>query len=255
MKFDINKYFIDDVENENHPSVFESTKNYSIFIIRLPYIKEHKVDVKSYAFLIKDKIYIYNRKTKEFNLLGDFDNLYKFIDIKIDRILAKLAQLDIEIANMEDKIYDGTIDKNFANRWLIFKKELVLIERLLDHFLISFRRFMRHYKDKIELIAFKDLEEHIERALRYSINATKKLDYLYNFYTAKMSNKMNNIIFFLTIISSIFLPLTLLTGFFGMNTGGLPFAHDQEGTLKATTLFVILEIPFIFILWQLIKKQ
>ncbi len=255
-KKNINRYLIDDIENEEHPSDFEAANGYAIFIMRLPHITESGVKVISDAFLISnDRVYIYNRKKKDFDKLGDFSALYEFIDVKIDRVLAKLAKLDIEIAKMEDELYDGKLKKEFANNWLSFKKELVLIERLMEHFLVAFRRFMRHFRDKLDLFAYKDLEEHIERALHLSNNAIKKLDYLYNFYTAKMSDKTNSIISFLTIISGIFLPLTLVTGFFGMNTGGLPFSHDPEGTLKVAIIFLVFEIPFLYILWRLAKRD
>ncbi len=255
MDFKINKFFIDDIENENHPSVFETADEYSILVARLPFIKRDGVDVISYAFLIKDRVYIYDRSKSDFEQLGDFVELYQFLDISMDKILEKISTLDIEIAEIEDKLYDGNLDKVFVNRWLTLKKELVLIERYIDNFMVSFKRFTRYYKDKIDQLAYKDLEEHINRALRYSRNAIKKLDYLYSFYTAKMSEKMNSIIFFLTVISGIFMPLTLISGFFGMNTGGLPFEHDPVGTLKAVAVFMIFEIPFILILRQLIKRK
>jgi len=82
----------------------------------------------------------------------------------------------------------------------------------------------------------------------------EKLDYLYEFYKTKQDEKMNHIMFILTIISAIFLPLTLVTGFFGMNTGGLPFVTDPNGTIKAVVLSLFLEIPFIFWIIKQIKN-
>ncbi len=256
MEVKINPYLMDDIENEEHPSDFEAEDGYSIFIVRLPYIDSDGVKVTSDAFLIlKDgTVYKFNRKNKEFNKIGTLKELYGFIDERVDRILAKLTRIDLKIARMEDELYENKISRDFANRWLSFKKELVLIERLMDYFLIAFRRFMRHHRDQIDTFAFKDLEEHIERAVRYSTNSIKKLDYLHSFYTAKMSDKMNTIVFFLTTISGIFLPLTLVSGFFGMNVGGLPFSHDPEGTLKVAVIFLIFEIPFLIALWYLIKR-
>ena len=70
-----------------------------------------------------------------------------------------------------------------------------------------------------------------------------------------MDEKMNKIMFILTIISAVFLPLTLVTGFFGMNTGGLPFVKDPNGTIKVTLLLLVFEIPFVYIIWKLMKKD
>ena len=255
MKFKINKYLIDDIENKNHPSDFEIAGDYSVLILRLPFINEEKVDVVSYAFLIKDeKVYKYDRKTKEFELLGSFNDLYEYLDVRIDKILAKISNLHIAIAKMEDMLYENKISKNFSNKWLMIKKELVLIERLMGHSQIAFERFMKHYKSLFDELAFRDLAEHIDRAFRFSKNANEKLDYLYEFFKAKQDEKMNNIMFVLTLLSAIFLPLTLITGVFGMNTGGLPFTEDPQGTIKAIGISALFEVPFVFFIWKLMKS-
>ena len=255
MKFKLNKYIIDDIVNSEHPSDFETTKEYAVLILRLPYIKENKVKVISYAFLIKDdKVYEYLRESKEFIPLGDFKALHNFLDIRIDKILAKISKLQTTIEKMEDRLYENNIDSNFPNEWLMLKKELALIERLMGHSMVAFQRFLKHFKDELDELAYKDLEEHIDRAFRFSKSGIEKLDNLYNFYRAKMDEKMNKIVFVLTIISAIFLPLTLITGFFGMNTSDLPFTQGDHGTLKVTLLALIFEIPFVWWIWRMMRK-
>ena len=245
----------DDIDNKEHPSDFAVEQERAILILRLPYIKQNQVFVHSYAFMIQDnKVYEYVRSTKEFILLGDFDSLYNFLDIRIDRILAKVSKLQVEIEKLEDRLYENKTDKNFANEWLRLKKELSLIERLMAHSMIAFHRFLKHFKPKLNELAFKDLEEHIDRAYRISKGALEKLDNLYNFYRAIMDEKMNNIMFILTIISAIFLPLTLVTGFFGMNTTDLPFTTEPHGTLKASFLAILFEIPFVAWIVKMLRR-
>jgi len=251
MKFVKNKFLIDDILNKDHPSDFEVTKEYSLLILRLPYIDNDKVRVYSYGFLIKDnEVYIFDRNKEEFEKLGTLEDLHKYLDIRIDKILAKLNSFHIQIAKIEDDLYENKISKDFPNRWLKLKKELVLIERLMAHAMIAFERFMKYYKLQ-DNFAFLDLDEHINRSFRFSKNALEKLDYLYEFFKAKQDEKMNRIMFVLTILSGIFLPLTLVTGFFGMNTGGLPWVNDPYGTIKAVILGIILELPLLFYLWKL----
>ena len=254
MKFVKNKFLIDDILNKEHPSDFETTKDYSILILRLPYIKDEKVEVYSYGFLIKDdEVYIFNRDKKDFEKLGSFEDLYNYLDVRIDKILVKLNKFHMEIAKMEDDLYENKISKDFPNRWLKLKKELVLIERLMAHAMIAFERFMKCYK-LYDNFAFIDLNEHINRSFRFAKNAIEKLDYLYEFFKAKQDEKMNKIMFVLTLLSGIFLPLTLITGFFGMNTGGLPWTDDKYGTLKAVIVAVILEVPIVYGVWKMMRR-
>ena len=256
MKFVKNRFLIDDIENKDHPSDFEIVNDYSVLILRLPFIEQDKVDVVSYAFLVKNgQVYKYNRKTKEFDLLGDFYNLYEYLDTRIDKILAKILKLQLYISKMEDELYENEISRDFPKNWLRYKKELVLIERLMSHSLIAYERFMKFYKNDLDELAFKDLAEHIDRIFRFSKNAIDKLDYLNDFFKTKQDEKMNKIMFVLTIISGVFLPLSLIAGFFGMNTGGLPWSNDPNGTLKATVVSFILEIPILIILWKYMKQK
>ncbi|WP_456471220.1 CorA family divalent cation transporter [Caminibacter sp.] len=255
MKFKLNSFLEDDIENKDHPSDFEITNEYGVLILRLPFIKDEKVEVISYAFLIKEnKVYIFDRNKKEFEYLGDFFDLHKFLDVRVDKILAKLNKFHMQIAKMEDGLYEENIDKSFANEWLKLKKELVLIERLMGHAIVAFERFLKYYKEKVDNFAFKDLEEHFQRAFRFAKNAIEKLDYLYEFFRAKQDEKMNKIMFVLTLLSGIFLPLTLVTGFFGMNTGGLPLVNDPEGTLKAVVIGIVLEVPIVVAVWKMMKN-
>ncbi|BCD68241.1 magnesium transporter CorA family protein [Nitratiruptor sp. YY09-18] len=256
MKFQINKYLIDDIINSEHPSDFEVTKEYAIFILRLPYIKDDKVKIISYAFLIKEgNVYEYCRSAKDFVQLGDFATLHNFLDVRVDKILAKISRLHTKIEKMEDMLYEDTYEGDFAKDWIEIKKELSLIERLMAHAMIAFSRFIKHYKDRIDELAYKDLEEHIERSLRFCRSGMEKLDNLYSFYRTRIDERMNMIMFILTIISAIFLPMTLVTGFFGMNTGGLPYTQDPLGTWKVTLFLVIFEIPFVYFIWRLMKKS
>ena len=255
VKFLKNKFLIDDILNTEHPSDFDYTKDYSLLILRLPFIKEDEVKIFSYVFLIKEnEVFIFDRKIKDFEKLGDFEKLYEYLDIRVDKILVKLNSFHLEIAKIEDNMYDDVFESDFSKKWLKLKKELTLIERHLSHAMIAYERFLKYFKLNDDF-AFKDLEEHLQRAFSFSKAAIEKLDYLYEFFKAKQDEKMNKIMFVLTIISGIFLPLTLITGFFGMNTGGLPFTNDSFGTIKATVIGIILEIPFIWMLWYYMKKK
>ena len=123
MQFKLNKYILEDIENKDQPSEFVNTKEYSILVLRLPFIKDENVDIASYAFYIKDnEVYIYDRKEKDFESLGGFIDLHKYLDIRVDRIMSKISKLHLDIAKMEDDVYDGNY-KNMKN-WLLLKMKM-----------------------------------------------------------------------------------------------------------------------------------
>jgi len=251
LKFNLNKYILEDIESKDQPSEFVETKDYSVLVLRLPYIKDEEVSVVSDAFLIKDKkVYKYDRKENDFEEFS-FDKLHQFLDVRVDKILVKLSKLHTEIAKIEDDLYDD--DYSSMEKYLLLKKDLGIIERVMSHTELAFERFLRKFKENVDEFAFNDLKEHISRVIRFSKSADEKLDYLHSFYRGEVDRRMNNVMFILTILSAIFMPLTLVTGFFGMNTGGLPFVEDSDGTLKVVVLTAIFEIPFIYLIYRLTK--
>jgi magnesium transporter len=255
VKIKLNQYLIDDIKNKNHPSDFETTKEYSVLILRLPYIKNDRVEIVSYAFVIADRIYRYSRSRGEFVELGDFNDLHDYLDVRIDKILAKISRLHAQIDAMEDRLYSEDLDADFAKEWLSIKKDLSLIERLMGHSIIAFGRFVKHYRPQLDELAYRDLDEHIHRAHNFAKSGLEKLDNLFSFYKIRVDERSNRIMFLLTIISAIFLPLTLVTGFFGMNTGGLPLTDDPHGTLKVSIGVLLFEIPFIAWIWYMTRRS
>jgi magnesium transporter len=115
------------------------------------------------------------------------------------------------------------------------------------HATLSFELFV-HYGRKIEEfddLAYADILEHMGRVRDLARSAVEKLDNLHDFYRAKVAERMNRNMYWLTILSASFLPLTLVTGFFGMNTGGLAFTDDPTGTTKVLWISLLLEGLFL----------
>jgi len=50
------------------------------------------------------------------------------------------------------------------------------------------------------------------------------------------TQRTNQNLYILSIVTALMLPATLVTGLFGMNTGGMPFSSDAHGTLLATAM-------------------
>ncbi len=251
----LDNYIIEDIQNPEHPSDFIVHLDHSILILRLPeYDKSNNITVRSYAFVISDNIcYLYERENSKFQKIGSLDSLNIFLDQKTDLLIKEIKEYYMEIDELEDSLYEHSHNSNFMSKWLTYKKELSLIYRLIFDAVLTFDLFIKHHKQHstFEELAYADLYEHMERIKDLAKVALDKLDHLYDFYRAKVDEKMNRNIYYLTLISGIFLPLSLVSGFFGMNTGGLPFVNDHSGTYKATLIAIVLELiiflPFVYI--------
>ncbi len=246
---DLDLYALEDIESSDHPSDFIKRDNYFILILRLPYVSS-SVEIRSYAYLIEqDTVYSYNREQKRIEEFGTLSNLQQLLEKKIERLIGAIKEYHINIDELEESLLDDTIKKDFMQKWLGFKKDVSLINRLMFHATIVIDLFVAHikkeYPGNFDTHALDDLREEASRVRDLAKAAVEKLDYLYDFYRAKVDEKMNTTVYYLTIISAIFLPLTLVTGFFGMNTGGLPFMEDNFGTWKVVGISLVLEILFL----------
>ena len=239
----VDKLHIEDLNNPLHPSIFDENDDYDMLIVRLPILGE-KLEVKSLGFLITtDGSFLYNAEKNKLEDLGSrFEGPYHTIDILLDKLLKSFTTYQDHISDMEESLYEDTTKNNFMTEWLGLKRDILRIERIMLR-TSSVIHDMLEYYEQVEgfpINHYVDIHEHCERILRSSTLQLSKLDYLYSFYNTRTNEKMNRLIFFLTIISAVFLPLNLIVGFFGMNTSGLPFTDGANGTLN-----VIVSLAFL----------
>jgi Mg2+ and Co2+ transporter CorA len=72
-----------------------------------------------------------------------------------------------------------------------------------------------------------------------------RVDSLNNHYLLLLQEKSNRRINFLTIIQAIFVPLTLLTGIYGMNFSNMPELNFQYGYFFVLGLMVVITLVFL----------
>ncbi|BDY13114.1 magnesium transporter CorA family protein [Hydrogenimonas cancrithermarum] len=257
---EIDKLLLEDIENATHPSEFELGDDYAVLILRLPETGPEGLQVTSYAFVIREgRCFRFDRSAEKLESAGSLQELHRFLDRKTDRMLKDIQHYHYEIEMLEESLYDGAFSSNFMQKWLAYKKDVSLIHRLMFHASLAFERFVRHHRKRedFEDLAYADLSEHMGRIRDLAKSAIEKLDNLYDFYRAKVDERMNRNMYWLTMISAIFLPLTLVTGVFGMNTGGLPYTDDPHGTMKVMAISLVLEILFLapFLLLNMKKTE
>jgi Mg2+ and Co2+ transporter CorA len=75
----------------------------------------------------------------------------------------------------------------------------------------------------------RDVLEHIERVLQHVRRLESSAETAVQMHFSAQSHRTNGIMRTLTTLTAIFLPLNLVTGFFGMNFEGLPLIHSMTG--------------------------
>ena len=84
----------------------------------------------------------------------------------------------------------------------------------------------------------RDVQEHIERVLGHVRRLEQSAETAVQMHFSATSHRTNEIMRTLTVLTAIFLPLNLITGFFGMNFDTLPLIHDSTGVWAASVVML-----------------
>ena len=96
----------------------------------------------------------------------------------------------------------------------------------------------------------RDVLEHIERVVRHVRRREQDIETTVQMHFNAQSNRTNETMRTLTAVTAVFLPLNLITGFFGMNFENLPLIHRQSGIWWAIGSMAAMGITFAAILWR-----
>jgi Mg2+ and Co2+ transporter CorA len=93
----------------------------------------------------------------------------------------------------------------------------------------------------------RDVLEHIERVLGHVRRLEQSAETAVQMHFSAMSHRTNDIMRTLTVLTAIFLPLNLITGFFGMNFDALPLIHSADGVWTASALMAAVAVVLLVV--------
>ncbi len=96
----------------------------------------------------------------------------------------------------------------------------------------------------------RDVLEHIERVVRHVHRLEQNIETTVQMHFNAQANRTNEIMRTLTALTAVFLPLNLITGFFGMNFEYLPLVHRQGGLWWAIGIMASVGMAFAAFLWR-----
>jgi zinc transporter len=95
------------------------------------------------------------------------------------------------------------------------------------------------------------LVQRLEELDRYIVAMRERAHLLQEEMTTRIAEETNRSLHFLTVITTYFLPASLVAGIFGMNTKGLPFTEYSNGFFWAMVILVFSPAVVFLVLWRL----
>ncbi|RNI31207.1 magnesium/cobalt transporter CorA [Rufibacter latericius] len=144
---------------------------------------------------------------------------YAILDVVLDHYFPAMAQLGEYAEELEDCLFENP-SKKLLSQILDLKREVVKIRRIVWPERDKINEIMRMDEQTIphELkIYFKDIYDHAIQLIDLVDNYKEITSSLTDLYLSNVSNRMNEVMKVLTIISTIFIPLSFIVGLYGMN--------------------------------------
>lgn len=171
------------------------------------------------------------------------------IDDLVDNYTPILDRLDDAIDTMEDQVIQQPTQETMMHI-LQLKQNIMTIRRVAVYQREMLNRLSRGEFDLItadEMIYYRNVYDHLVRMTDLADSYRDMVSSLLDVYLSVTSNRLNQVMKVLTIISTIFLPLSVITGFFGMNFKYLPIAEWEHGVLMTATVMVLVAVGMLWV--------
>lgn len=195
-------------------------------------------------FLIEDsgnlKHWI-GKKEEQFQDLKSPDQfLLKMMELMIENDLLYLLHLEKEIEKMEDQLIKGVPD-NFFTVLTKYRQKLSELDAYYEQLTVI--GDLLQSQDGLSII------RNIESWNRYALRTERLQNHVHllrenilqlrELYQSQQDAQQNKIMCILTVVTTLFLPLTLLTGWYGMNFVNMPELQWKYGYIAVIVIAVI----------------
>ncbi len=182
-----------------------------------------------------DEAWMASQRDPRYSQDGADHLLYKIIDAIVTDYMPIIEKIDEEIDLIEDQVFDRPSSQTLA-RLFTLKRALLSMRRILlpqREVLNKMARDEYQVIDRKDRIFFRDIYDHLVRLHDVNESLRDLVGGALDTYLSVINNRMNEVMKTLTIITTLFMPLTFITGFFGMNF----FAADPPQASWTTPVF------------------
>lgn len=167
---------------------------------------------------------------------------HAILDHLVDDYMPLLDNMDEELDKLEDKLLErpGT---DTLQRILALKHQILTLRRVITPQREVMNRLSRDDLPQIDprnRIYFRDIYDHLVRIRDLSESLRDVVSGTLDIYLSVTSNRLNEVMKALTIVSTIFLPLTFVAGIYGMNFRYMPEIGWRYGYAMVWGVFILM---------------
>ena len=180
--------------------------------------------------------------------------VYYFLSELISRDYQYIEDLQEEIEDLES--HDSEEESiHFTNQLRQLSKELLLLRNYYDNLVIigeDLQMNHHHIFEDDDMRYFEIFTRRIERLSNNVQMLRELLSQAYEAHQSKLDYKLNKTMQFFTVVTTVFMPLTLIAGWYGMNFKNMPELSSPYGYLSV--ILVSVSVVVLLMLWFKKKK-
>lgn len=273
QSFHIDRLILEDILNTYQRPKIEVHENFIFIVVKMLDYDEEKqlISIEQVSFILQKNLLITFqeqegdvfkpvrdrlKKSSQLRIRQDGVDylIYALLDAIIDRYTLILDLIEEDILELEDELRIDTKHETLEKIQLM-RNQHIRLQRAIR----PIREVIYNiYKLEVELISkdlqkyFKDLHDHMLVVTDVLDSLRDMLSSLFDIYMSFVSYKMNNVMQVLTVVSTIFIPLTFIAGVYGMNFRYMPELNWHYGYHMVWALMVAMS--FAMLLYFKVKK-
>ena len=158
---------------------------------------------------------------KNSRMLGEGTDalMHRIVDAMVDNYRPEVDKLQERLDKLESEVF-GTTNRNLAKKILDFKRDISSLRRVVQPQRDVMNRLGRREFALIsEAVSyrFRDVYDHLVRLNEEANFLQDRIASLLDAHLSTVSNQLNGVMKILTVITTTFMPLTFITGLYGMN--------------------------------------
>ncbi len=264
--FDLHPLTVEDIVNTNQRPKIEDFNDYDFIVLKMLYMNSKKNLVDEQVSLILGKNFVISFQEKEGDVFdyvrerirsskGKIKSLgadylaYALMDAIVDNYFAILERFEDSIEGLQERLVK-TPTRNTLQVIHHLKREVGFLKKAvwpLREVIASLEKQETPLITKPTLFYLRDVYDHTIQVIDTTEAFKDSISGMLDIYLSSVSNKTNQIMKVLTIIATIFIPLTFITGIYGMNFKYMPELTWRYGypiVLIIMAIVVILMIVY-----------
>ena len=263
--FNLDQLVLEDILNTEHRPSVEHSENYVCLSLKtLHSLKQSEIVYEQLSLVLHgNSVLTFQERSGDIfdpirQRLEHPDNriskrgadylFYRLIDTVVDNYFMVLDSLADQIEILEDKVFTDP-DEGTLREIQFLKKELIYLLRVVVPLRESIGKLVRdkpNYISENTLDFLNDVYSHSVHVLETVETYRDIVSGLVNIYMNNISQKMNEIMKVLTIIASIFIPMSFVAGVYGMNFTNMPELQWKWGYFFVMGIMLTAGISMVF---------